>query len=237
MTSSSHHCYIKGHHPAVSPGVNPSSSRNQRTPGKGEILWEQQIGKNSFNFKKCFKARFSNVPNDRSKYQPWNLKHSAGKFVGGDCQASFGICTAGDKWCLEEYPLRWNGWKEGEGDKQVAKQELLAHSQQQNSRWWKQFLCVALGQYGFHSQAWCPQAAWKQSAPGGSWDRGVPGWSRAQASQDTAEMKARQERKGHSGIKPNGLFLFLSRQSPGREKFCLTQKTEGYFTLLTVCHL
>lgn len=41
--------------------------------------------------------------------------------MGGECQVSFGICIDEDKGCLEEYPLRWIGWKEGEGVKQVAK--------------------------------------------------------------------------------------------------------------------
>lgn len=58
VTSGSQHRYIKGHHPAISPGVNPSSSRNQRTPGMGEVLWEQEMGKTALTSKYVFRQDF-----------------------------------------------------------------------------------------------------------------------------------------------------------------------------------
>lgn len=191
ITSGFQHHYIKWHHPTISPSVNPSSSRNQRTPGMGEILWEQQMEKNPSNFKMCFKARFSNVPNGRSKYQLWNVNHLAGKFVGGRCQVGFGTCAEDDKSCLEECPLRWTGQEEGECSRSC---QLAAHSRGPGGK--DNFSGLHL----YQSQAWSsqvlPRAAWKCSAPMGAWDRGLPGghglhrtqqrWSQAREGRDTA---------------------------------------------------
>lgn len=58
IASGFQHHYIKGHHPAISPGVNLSSSRNQRTPGMGEILWDQQIGKPALTSKCVLRQDF-----------------------------------------------------------------------------------------------------------------------------------------------------------------------------------
>lgn len=67
----------------------------------------------------CFKARFPNVPNGRSKYQPRNIKQLAGSLweVGAK---SVWDCTGEDNSCLEECPLRWIGQMEAEGVRLVA---------------------------------------------------------------------------------------------------------------------
>lgn len=189
-----------------------------------------------FNFKFCFKLRFSNVPNGGSKYQPWNLKHLAGNFVGGRCQVSFGTCADEDKSCLEECSLRWTGWGEGEGGRQVANAGAAssqATAEVQVARTISLvYTCTRCFPVTSLIFTGTPTSCLEVLYPDGCLGQRSTGMEHGSSSTGPI-MKPGWGRKGHRRNKakpPLWLgFIFLSGQSPGREMFCSAENTEGCF--------